>query len=189
MLQFLRKSVTSWVGILILVLVLGAVVITLFQGQAPGGGGGGTSGKVLATVGDSPITEADYLRLVDRAVARERQRTPTLTNPDFLRGGGGEMVLQQLISGKAMQQFAGENGLAISRRMIDGEIASVPAFQVNGKFDEATFRRLLQDQRLTEEELRESVEQDLLRRQLLRRRSSRRQRLRFPPGAPKRARE
>ena len=30
MLQFLRKSVTSWVGILILVLVLGAVVITLF---------------------------------------------------------------------------------------------------------------------------------------------------------------
>ena len=167
MLQFLRKSVTSWVGILILVLVLGAVVITQFQGQAPGGGGGGSSGKVLATVGDSPITEADYLRLVDRAVARERQRTPTLTNPDFLRGGGGEMVLQQLISGKAMQQFAGENGLAISRRMIDGEIASVPAFQVNGKFDEATFRRLLQDQRLTEEELRESVEQDLLRRQLL----------------------
>ena len=166
MLQFLRKSVSSWVGILILALALGAVVITLFHPSGPQGGGS-SSGKVIATVGDSPISETDYQRLVDRAVARERQRTPTITNPDFIKAGGGEMVLQQMIAGKAMQAFAAKNGMAISRRMIDGEIASVPAFQVNGKFDEPTFRRLIAEQRLTEQELRDSVEQDLLRRQLL----------------------
>ncbi|WP_181160182.1 peptidyl-prolyl cis-trans isomerase [Sandaracinobacter neustonicus] len=166
MLQILRKSVSSWVGILILLLALGALVVTLFHPTGPGGGSG-PSGKVMATVGDSPISETDYQKLVDRAVARERQRTPTITNPDFIKAGGGEMVLQQMISGKAMQAFAGKNGMAISRRMIDGEIASVPAFHVNGKFDEPTFRRLLADQRLSEQELRDSVEQDLLRRQLL----------------------
>ena len=141
MLQFLRKSVSSWVGILILGLALGALVFTLFQPTAPGGPA--QSGQVLATVGDRVVTESDYLTLVDRAVNRERQRTPTITNPDFIGAGGGEMVLQQLIASKAMQSFAKANAMAISRRMVDGEIASVPAFQLNGKFDDGTFRRLL----------------------------------------------
>ena len=165
MLQFLRKSVSSWVGILILGLALGALVFTLFQPNAPGGSG--QSGQVLATVGDKAVTESDYLRTVDRVVNRERQRTPTLTNPDFIGAGGGDMVLRQLVSGKAMQAFAAANGMAISRRMVDGEIASVPAFQLNGKFDDGTFRRLLAEQRLSEAELRDSIEQDLLRRQLI----------------------
>jgi peptidyl-prolyl cis-trans isomerase D len=166
MLQFLRKSVSSWVGILILGLALGALVITLFQPNSPGGTTG-QSGQVLASVGDAVVTESDYLRTVDRAVNRERERTPTITNPDFIGAGGGEMVLQQLISGKAMQAFADANGMTISRRMVDGEIASIPAFQLNGKFDDGTFRRLLADQRLSEQELRDSIAQDLLRRQLL----------------------
>jgi peptidyl-prolyl cis-trans isomerase D len=166
MLQFLRKSVSSWVGVLILGLALGALVFTLFQPTGPGGAPGQT-GQVLATVGDRAVTESDYLATVDRAVNRERQRTPAITNPDFIGAGGGEMVLQQLISGKAMQAFAEANGMAISRRMVDGEIASVPAFQLNGKFDDGTFRRLLAEQRLSEAELRDSIAQDLLRRQLL----------------------
>jgi peptidyl-prolyl cis-trans isomerase D len=166
MLQFLRKSVSSWVGILILVVALGALVFTLFHPTGPQGPTAAT-GQILATVGDGVVTEADYRRTVERAVNRERERTPTITNPDFIGAGGGEMVLQQLISGKAMSAFGAANGMAISRRMVDGEIASIPAFQVNGKFDEPTFRRLIAQQRLTEAELRESIAQDLQRRQLL----------------------
>jgi peptidyl-prolyl cis-trans isomerase D len=167
MLEFLRKSVTSWVGILILALALGAVVLTLFQTQTPGGTAPGSGGPVLAVVGDSALTENEFVRTVDRAVARERERTPTITVPDFLGAGGGEMVLQQLVAGKAMSQFGAANDMVVSRRMVDGEIASIPAFQLNGTFDEPTFRRLLAEQRVTEAELRESIESDLLRRQLL----------------------
>jgi peptidyl-prolyl cis-trans isomerase D len=166
MLQLFRKSVTSWVGILVLALALGALVFTLFQPRGPGASSGPT-GQVLATVGDASVTEADYRRTIDRAVARERERTPTITNPDFIGAGGGELVLEQLISGKAMAAFGAANSMAISRRMIDGEIASIPAFQLNGKFDDGTFRRLISQQRLSEEELRDSIAQDLLRRQLL----------------------
>lgn len=166
MLQFLRKSVSSWVGILILSLALGALVLTLFQGQGPGGQAPG-SGRVLATIGKRTVSESEYLAMVDRAVQQERQRQPGLTNPDFIAGGGGEMVLRQLVAGQAMSAFAESNDMGVSRRMIDGEIASIPAFQVNGKFDETTFRRLIAQQQLTEGELRTSIEGDLLRRQLL----------------------
>jgi peptidyl-prolyl cis-trans isomerase D len=69
MLQFLRKTVTSWVGILILALALGALVFTLFQPTGPGGSTA-ASGQLLATVGDASVTEADYRRTIDRAVAR-----------------------------------------------------------------------------------------------------------------------
>lgn len=167
MLEFLRKSVSSWVGILILALALGALVLTLFQGQGPTGGAPGAGGPVLATIGESALTENEFIRTVDRAVTRERERTPTITVPDFLGAGGGEMVLQQLIAGKALTEFGTANDMVISRRMVDGEIASIPAFQLNGKFDDATFRRLLAEQRLSEEELRDSIATDLKRRQLL----------------------
>ncbi len=168
MLQFLRKSVSSWVGILVLALALGAMVLTMFQGQGPGGGGSTTQqGNVLVTVGDRAILDTDYTGSIDRAVQRERERSPELTNAQFVAAGAGDMLLQQMIATKAMQVFGEANRMAISRRMIDGEIASIPAFQVNGKFDDATFRRLLAQQQLGEGELRDSIAADLLRRQLL----------------------
>jgi peptidyl-prolyl cis-trans isomerase D len=166
MLEFLRKSVTSWVGIGILAIALAALVITLFQPTGPTGQGA-DPGAVLATVGDASVTEDAYLRLVDRAVAQERERNPSLTNPDFLAAGGGDLVLRQLVAGKAIDQFGAEHGMVISKRMVDGEIASIPAFQVGGKFDDAAFRRLLAEQRISEAELRESIATDLKRRQLL----------------------
>lgn len=167
MLEFLRKSVSSWVGVLILALALGALVLTLFQGQTPTGGAPGAGGPVLATVGETALTENEFIRTVDRAVARERERTPAITVPDFLGAGGGELVLQQMVAGKALNEFGAGNDMVISRRMVDGEIASIPAFQLNGKFDDSTFRRLLAEQRITEEELRDSIATDLKRRQLL----------------------
>ncbi|WP_199556177.1 peptidylprolyl isomerase [Sandaracinobacteroides hominis] len=166
MFKVLRKSITSWVGILLLALALGALVFTLFQPSGPAGAPGAT-GPVLATVGGKAITESEYMRTIDRAVARERERAPQMTNPDFIAAGGGEMVLQQMIGAKAIDSFGEANGMVISRKMVDGEIASIPALQVNGKFDDATFRRLLQNQRVTEAELRESIASDLKRRQLL----------------------
>jgi len=166
MLKALRNSVTSWVGITVLALALGALVFTLFQPTGPGGAPTGT-GPILATVGDASISESEYVRMIDRAVTRERERTPQITNPDFIGAGGGTMVFDQMIAGKAMGQFGAANGMVISKRMIDGEIASIPALQVNGKFDDATFRRLLADQRISEAELREGIESDLKRRQLL----------------------
>lgn len=165
MLQFMRKSVGSWLGIGILVLALGALVVTLFHPTDPVNTGGG--GTVLASVGKRRVTEPEYQRSVERAVARERENNPQMTTPEFLRLGGGALVLDQMIQNEAVGAWGASNGMAISRRMVDGEIASIPALQVNGKFDEPTFRRLLAEQRVSEDELRRGIESDLARRQLL----------------------
>ncbi len=164
MLQAIRKSVTSWVGILVLAIALGALVFTLYQPTGPTGSG--ARGQVLATVAGDPIVESEFTRAIDRAVARERERTAGLTVPEFLGAGGGEMVLSQMIANKAILRFGERHGLRISRAMVDGEIASIPALQLGGEFNENLFRRLLAEQRLSEAEIREGIATDLLRRQL-----------------------
>ena len=166
MLEFLRKSVSSWLGIGILLVALGALVFTLFQPTGPSSGSG-ASGPVMANIGESSVNEPEFVRAMDRAVAREREANPQMTLPDFVRLGGGELVLEQMISGKAVEQFGIANGMTVSRRVVDGEIASIPAAQLNGKFDDATFRRLLADQRVSEEEIRDQIATDIKRRQLL----------------------
>ena len=166
MLNSMRKSATTWVGIPILGLAIGAMVFTMFQPQGPLVSSE-ASGSVAATVGKGAILDSEYSSAVERAAQREREQQPEMTTARFLDAGGGGMVLEQLIRGKALDSFGAANGMVVSRRMIDGEIASIPAFQLNGRFDDATFRNILAEQRISEQELRQSISTDLLQRQLL----------------------
>ncbi len=166
MLNSMRKSATTWVGIPVLVLAIGAMVVTMFQPQGPLVSGD-QAGNVAATIGKSALLDSEYSSAVERAAGQERQQQPDMTTAAFLDAGGGRMVLDQLIRGKALDAFGAANGLVVSRRMVDGEIASIPAFQLNGRFDDATFRRVLDEQRIGERELRQSIATDLMQRQLL----------------------
>ena len=166
MLQLMRRFVSSWAGILVLVVAVGAMAIVFGQTGGPGGSSSERE-TVLATVGKTGITDRQYYAAIDRVVAREREQNPGINNAAFLQAGGGEMVLQQMIISEALKAYADANGIVVSRRLVDGEIASIPAFQLNGEFNEATFRRLLDEQNISEAELRDSIAQDLIRRQLL----------------------
>lgn len=166
MLKLMRNFVTSWLGMAVLALAVGAMAIVFGQ-AGPSGGGSTEKAAVLATVGDNAITDRQYISAVDRVVARERETTPGLNNAQFLGSGGGDMVLQQMIVSQALSAFADSNGMTVSKRLVDGEIASIPAFQQNGQFNEDLFRRVIAEQNISEAELRTSIAQDLIRRQLL----------------------
>lgn len=169
MLNFIRKSVTSWAGIAVLVLALGAMTITLFQGQAPDvTGPGGQRSAVMATVGKNAIGEDELMQAVENTVENERQSNPGTTMASFAASGGTATVLQQLVFGRTVTEYAAAHGMSVSRRMVDGQIASIPAFQVNGKFDENRFRQYLQMQSVKEDALRAGIASDMLRDQLLR---------------------
>ena len=163
MLSFFRKWLTSWPVLALLGLVLVAFVVTGI-GDPFGGGGPDTS---VARVGSAKITESQLLSQFDRIVRRARQDNPQLTTQQVAREGGVVQVLDQLIATTALEEFASKVGIGVSERMIDGEIASVPAFKVAGKFDQDTFRRILAQQRLSERELRDGLRNDLIRRQML----------------------
>lgn len=167
MMSSLRGSVWGWIGLGFLALgALALVLIDLGQGGS-GPGGRAETGTVLATVGNDSVTEPEFVRRLNRALEQQRQQDPSLTISDFIRGGGADLVFTQMIAASALEQFGARHGIVVSDRMVDGEIASIPAAQVNGRFNEERFRRLLEQQRLSEAEVRDSIRSDLMRRQLL----------------------
>ncbi len=98
---------------------------------------------------------------------RARQQNPKLDARTAARQGAVGDIYDQLLATTAIDKFGRDSGIAISDRAIDGEIASVDAFRVNGKFDQATYARILADQRLSERDLRDGLRGDLIRKQVI----------------------
>ncbi|MGL4541940.1 MAG: SurA N-terminal domain-containing protein, partial [Polymorphobacter sp.] len=165
MLLFFRKWLTSWPVLALLSLVLVAFVVTGVQD--PFGGSGGVASGNVATVGKAGISETALLAQFDRTIKNARAENPTLTAQIAAQQGAMGQVLEQMIASAALEQYAAKLGIAISDRAVDGEIANIEAFRVNGKFDQATYKRVLADQRLSERDLRADIKGSMVRRQLL----------------------
>jgi peptidyl-prolyl cis-trans isomerase D len=169
MLSLFRRGFMAKIMLVVLFLSLVAIVIT---GFGTGGGGigdlGGLRSGTIARVGGEKLTDERLRDESQRQFERLRREQPELDMAAFLRRGSLEEVLDQLIDMTAVTVFGREQGLGVSRAMIDRDIAGVPAFQdVAGRFDDATFRRILAQERLTEQQLRDDLEARLIQRQLV----------------------
>ena len=163
MLQFFRRSLTSWPVLALFGLILVAFAVTgvndPFGGSAPAGS--------VAKVGKRTITEPDLLQAVDRTVRNLRQRDPTATQAEAARQGVVELMATQLIGQTAMEELGADAGLSASHTAVDAVITSIPAFQSGGKFDQLAYDRALGQQGLTDKKLRQSIARDLVREQLI----------------------
>lgn len=169
MLSFFRSGISSKIMLGVLVIGLFAIVVTGFGTDGTGGlGVGGASSSTLATVGDETITDRRMADQVNRQLARAREQQPNLTINAFLAGGAFEGILSQLISQTALVEFGRTQGLTASRRMVDGQIASVPAFKnLAGEFDPTAFQNALRNERLTEAQVRDEFSGSLIQQQML----------------------
>lgn len=163
MIGLFRRFLTSWAALALLALVLIAFVLTGVNDPFGGGGAGGS----LAKVGGTSITETDFTKLWQRAMAKLRQDDPKVTPEQAARQGAVDQILDSLIAGRALEQFATSQGIAAGDRMLDSEIASAPSFQIAGHFDQRTYENVLTQQRLTDRDVRDGLRGDILRRQLL----------------------
>jgi peptidyl-prolyl cis-trans isomerase D len=169
MLSSFRRGLMAKLMLGVLFLTLVAMVIT---GFGTGGGGlgdlGGLRSGTVASVEGEKIT-ADRLRdETQRQFERLQREQPELDMASFLRRGAIEEVLTQLIDVTASNVFGRKQGLGVSRQMIDREIAGVPAFHdLAGRFDDATFRQVLAREKLTEQQLRQDIENQMIQRQLV----------------------
>ncbi len=163
MITFIRRWLTSWPVLLLLGLVLVAFAITGIGDPFAGGGPVGS----IAKVGDKVVGENDLLKAFDRLVRNARQSNPGVSQTDFAKQGAVTVAADQLIGQTAVETLATSAGIAASERAIGAVIAGIPAFQTGGKFDEATYRRVIADQKLTEAELHQGIAGDLVRKQLL----------------------
>jgi peptidyl-prolyl cis-trans isomerase D len=67
-----------------------------------------------------------------------------------------------------MLVFGREQGIGASKRLVDGEIASIPAFQnLAGQFDQTAFQAALRNERITEQQLRDDLASTLIQRQIM----------------------
>ncbi|HYI39005.1 MAG TPA: peptidyl-prolyl cis-trans isomerase [Allosphingosinicella sp.] len=169
MLSIFRRGFMAKIMLVILVIGLIAIVITGFGTGGSGVGGlGGMSGTTIASVGGEKLTSARLTDEAQRQLTRLRREQPELDMAAFLQQGALEEVLDQLVDLTAASVFGRRHGLGASRRMIDGDIASIQEFHdLTGRFDDATFRRILAQENMTEQQVRDDFANRLMQRQLL----------------------
>lgn len=169
MLNTFRRS--SKLMVIILAIGLLAIVVTGFGTDGMGGLGGmagGGGGDMLVEVDGEKVTSNEISDQVNRQLTRAREQQPELDVANFLRTGAFEEILKQLVAQKAMLAFAKDQGIVASKRMIDGEIASIPAFKnLAGQFDQNAFQAALQREKITEAQLRQDLAASLIQRQIL----------------------
>ena len=160
MLGFFRRFAKSPLGLGVFALIIVAFVVTLYEGQ--GAMGGGTGGAV-ATVGGKAVDDVELTRRIQNQLEGERQRTPELDMTQFVAGGGADRTIDLTITGRALEFFAGEQGMVASKKLVDGAIASIPAFNgPTGKFDQTTFAQVLSQRKLSEAIVREDFAREAL---------------------------
>jgi peptidyl-prolyl cis-trans isomerase D len=168
MLSFFRKFAKSPIGLAVFGLIIVAFVVTLYEGKSMFGGGAGDTGGAIAKVGNTTIGEAEAIRRTQNALEGARQEKPELDLNAFVAQGGADQTIDQMINGRAFQQFAAMNGLVASRRLVDGQIASIPAFNgPNGQFDRTTYLAILDQRRIPESQLRDDFAREAVTKMLL----------------------
>ncbi|MBU3078257.1 peptidylprolyl isomerase [Sphingomonas quercus] len=168
MISFFRKALSSWLVLGLLGLIMIAFIITGVSNRGLGEGEVRAGGTTIATIGRQKVGSLELQQRVQAAFRRAQQDQNGLTMAQFINGGGFEQVVETMLAGTAVEQFGRKQGLTASRRMVDGEIASIPGFRgLTGQFDENAMRAVLREQGITEQQLRQDVASDGVRRQLL----------------------
>jgi peptidyl-prolyl cis-trans isomerase D len=165
MLSNFRRLIYSKVGAVLAIVFLGLLALSMTSGDVTSilSSGGSLGGDTVVEVGSASITAPEFRARIDQEVQVLRQQQPTLDLAQFVEGGGVEGTLERQINGLALQAFGRDQGMVVSKRMIDGEIASIPGLQgLNGQFDPTLFRQLLAERKLTERGVREEVERQLM---------------------------
>lgn len=168
MLSSFRKLSKSKAGPIIaatfLLLILASFALADMSNLNVGGGSG--SGTTLARVGNQQLTEAEVQEIVDRQVQQLRQTNPNATRADV--AGDFDQIVTALLQEKTLRAYAEKHGFHVSKRLVDAEIAKIPAARgLGGRFSEQAYRQFLDQQRLTDAQVRGEITTMILQRLML----------------------
>jgi peptidyl-prolyl cis-trans isomerase D len=159
MISFFRRILTSWVVLSLFGLILVAFVVTgvsLPDGSSVGSLG--SSSEAPARIGRTDVPAKDVLQRTQAQYEAARRENPELSLSAFVSSGALEQTLEQMMSLRALEAFANDEGIYASKRLIDAEILNIPAFRgPTGQFDRNVFLGILGQQRLTEEGVRNDI--------------------------------
>jgi peptidyl-prolyl cis-trans isomerase D len=169
MLSFFRRFLRSPVVLGLFGLILIAFLIT-GVGTPSGVGGIGEigAGDSIFTVGGASAGSAEVAKRVQIELENAKQQQPTLDMKSFVAAGGVESAMGRMISGLAIERFGNQQGMVVSRRTVDGLIASRPEFAgPAGGFDRNTFLQRLAQNKVSEAQVRDDFARQSLIEQLI----------------------
>jgi peptidyl-prolyl cis-trans isomerase D len=171
MLGLIRSLTKSRIGALIAMVFLGLIALSFAGADISGAKFGGSNNADRAvTVGSAHIGTVDVQKAMSNALENARADSPAVTMKDFVAQGALEQVVDSLIDRAALMEWAGQSavGMGVSDRLIDSEIAKMPAFQgADGKFSQAAYKALLGQKGISDAALRDDVAKGLMARQVL----------------------
>lgn len=169
MISFFRSFFQSKVGLFITMAFVALIAVAFASADVTGSGSfGGISDTAVADIGGEEIGTGQFLQTANIAYDQVREENPGIDMASFVDQGGLQTVLSQMIDAYAMQEFGRKNGMIVSKRLVDSEIAGIGGFRgANGQFDEQIFRQALQQQGLTEARLRSDLQRGLMADQIL----------------------
>lgn len=170
MLTVFRRLIHSKVGAVLAILFLAVIAAAFIMGDITSGkfgaslGGGGTAAKAKGYT----LSETELQDRIQRVFENARKSNPGLQISSFFAEGGAAQIYDQLVGALTLRAFADDQGVHISKRLVDAQIAQIPAFQdAAGNFSQDAFRQLLIRERLTEQALRDDISREILQRQML----------------------
>ncbi|MEO1044949.1 MAG: SurA N-terminal domain-containing protein [Pseudomonadota bacterium] len=169
MIGFFRSIFQSKIGLFLTLAFVGLIAVAFAGGDVTGGAFGGIgSSQTAVTIGSQKISTSELRRQVENAYSQARQQNPTLDMAAFIAGGGVDEVIRQMVNSYAIAEYGKSIGLGAGKRLVDSEITALGVFRnAAGNFDEATYRRVLADNNINEEQFREQLKRELLAEQML----------------------
>ena len=170
MITFFRSFFQSKLGIAITLAFLALIGLAFASSDVANTGafGGVAGGETVAEVGGTSIDTAELRSAVESAYNNARRDNPDLTMQQFIDDGGLDQVLDVLIQGAALVEYGEKNGIVVSKRLLDSEIASEPNFAgLDGNFSEEAYAAGLRQLGISDSEFRNRLRQSIVANQLL----------------------
>ena len=164
MLQSIRERAQGWIAWAIVILI--SIPFALWGIQSYLGVGGE---PVAATVNGAEITQRELDRRYQETRMRLREQLGDAYRPElFDERAMRAQVLDQMIQERLVLQVSHDMGLRASDQELRTAIMSNPAFQKDGRFDRATYDRMLELQGTFGTQFEEGLRQRLMGTQLQR---------------------
>lgn len=171
MISFIRRFITNPIGAAValgFVALMGLLFVLGDNAATSTGASGAAKGDVAVTVGKTKITVAELRAAAQRDVDQYRQQNPQLDMAGFVAGGGFEATLERMIDSAAFRAYAAQQGMVVSKKSVDGIIASQPGLAgIDGKFDPKKYEAALQQMGSTDAQVREDLTDQIVTRALV----------------------
>jgi len=162
MLMTIRDKAQGWIAWVIVILI--SIPFALWGIQEYLGVG---SEPVIAKVNDREITEREVESAAIRLRSNIRQQLGGQYNADmFPESELRKQVLESMVRDILIQDAANDLGMRAGDAMVRQTIASIPAFQVGGQFNQEAYSRAVQLQGTSEKGFEEQIRNSLVSQQL-----------------------